>query len=139
MSTETKPLVLCVDDDPRTLEILRKVLDRLPVEPVLAQGARQAADLARRRQPHLIILDVTMPEISGWQLLETIRGGEHRADLRVLALSAKGNSAERLLAINVARVDAFMGKPLDIAELARRVAALLELPQPGEWANPVTP
>lgn len=136
MSSEQKPLVLCVDDDPRTLEILNKVLDRLPVEPVLAQGARLAVDLAQRLQPHLIILDVTMPEVSGWQLLQTIRNGRHRADLRVLALSAKANSAERILAANVARVDAFMGKPFDIAELARQVAALLELPHLGEWSSP---
>ncbi len=139
MSTENKPIVLCVDDDPRTLEILSKVLDRLPVEPVLAQGTRQAADLAQRLQPRLIILDVTMPEVSGWQLLQTIRGSHPRANLRVLALSAKANSAERSLATNVARIDAFMGKPFDIAELARRVAALLELPPPGEWSNPGVP
>lgn len=134
--TENLPVVLCVDDDARTLDILRKVLSFLPVQSEAASCAQAAVDLAGRLQPHLLILDLMLPERDGWQILEAIRQGPHRSDMRVLVLTAKDNSVERLLAQNVARVDAFMGKPFDIAELARHVLSLLGLPATDEWPGP---
>lgn len=128
-----QPLVLCVDDDLRTLDILAKVMGRLPVRHVLAREPQVAIDLAGRLQPELLILDLMMPDLNGWQVLEAVRRGPHHPAMRVLVLSAKDNSAERLLATNVARVDAFLGKPFDIAELARRVLKLLDLPLGEGW------
>jgi CheY-like chemotaxis protein len=131
-----QPLVLCVDDDPRTLDILVKVLGRLPVRQAATLEPAAAVELAERLQPDLLILDLMMPGLSGWEVLEAIRRGPHRPGLRVLVLSAKDNSAERLLATNVARVDAFMGKPFDIAELGRCILNLLDLPLEAGWPGP---
>ncbi|MBP7690433.1 MAG: response regulator [Anaerolineales bacterium] len=128
-----QPLVLCVEDDLRTLDILIKVLGRLPVRQAAAREARTAIELAGRLQPELLILDLMLPGLTGWQVLEAIRQGPHHPGMRVLVLSAKDSSAERLLATNVARVEAFMSKPFDIAELARRILKLLELPVDADW------
>lgn len=125
-----KPIVICVDDDPRTLEIITKVLSRLPVRTLAASHPLQALQLARENHPHLIILDLMMPDMTGWELLAEIRQSDPRPDLRVLVLTAKGSGAERVLATNVARVDVFMTKPFDTAELAQNVAQLLDLPAP---------
>jgi CheY-like chemotaxis protein len=133
---ETHPLILCVDDDPRTLDILTKILARLPVRQAATQDPRAAVEMAGRLQPDLLILDLLMPELSGWEVLELIRRAPHQPGLRVLIISAHDNHAERLLATNVARVDAFVGKPFDIAELARLVLELLELPVGTAWPGP---
>ncbi|MBL8055349.1 MAG: response regulator [Anaerolineales bacterium] len=130
---ETRPLVLCVDDDPRTLDILAKILARLPVRQAAAQTPQAAIELAGRLLPDLLILDLMMPELDGWQVLEAIRRGPCQPQLRVLILSAKDNPAERMLAANVARVAAFVGKPFDVAELARIVLDLLGVPVPAGW------
>jgi CheY-like chemotaxis protein len=127
MST-AKPIILCVDDDARTLEIITKVLSRLPVVLHSASHPHQALDLARQAQPHLIVLDLMMPDMTGWELLAEIRQGPHHPDLRILVLTAKGSGAERVLATNVARVDRFMTKPFDTSELAHAVSELLDLP-----------
>lgn len=136
MEMETaKPLVLCVDDDSRTLEIITKVISRLPVEVLPANHPHLALDLARQAQPHLIVLDLMMPAMTGWELLAEIRQSPHRSDLRVLVLTAKGGGAERVLATNVARVDRFMTKPFDTVELAESVSELLGLPAESRIRN----
>lgn len=137
MSLE-QPLVLCVDDDLRTLDILARVLARLPLRTATAHAPAAAVELAGQLRPQLLILDLLMPGQSGWEVLEAIRRGPHRPDLRVMILSARDNSAERMLAFNVARVDAFMGKPFDIVELAHRVLALLNLPADQDWLAPTS-
>lgn len=131
--TAAAPRVLCVDDDARTLEILAKVLARLPVRAWVTPNPRDAVELAGRLQPQLVLLDLMMPELNGWQVLEAIRQGPHHPEMRVLVLTAKDSPAERLLATNVARVDAFMGKPFDIADLARAILGLLGLPLEEGW------
>jgi CheY-like chemotaxis protein len=133
------PLVLCVDDDARTLEILAKLLSYLPVRAVTTQDPREAIDLAARLKPDLLVLDLMLPEVDGWQVLETIRQTPRETPLRVLVLSAKDQQAERLLAINIARVDAFVGKPFNIAELARLILRLLDLPIGDAWPGPGQP
>ncbi len=135
MSVEP-PLVLCVDDDLRTLDILKKVLARLPVRAAVAAEPAVGIELAGELRPDLLILDLMMPGQSGWEVLEAIRRQPQAAGMRVLILSARDNGAERLLAFNVAQVDAFMGKPFDIVELARRVLALLNLPADQAWLAP---
>jgi CheY-like chemotaxis protein len=136
MTPETAPLVLCVDDDARTLEILAKLFSHLPVRPVMSRDPYEAITLAARLQPDLLVLDLMMPGIDGWQILERIRQEPWSARLRVLVLTAKDSPAERLLATNVARVDAFMGKPFQVADLARLVLRLLHLPVGEAWPGP---
>ena len=133
--SSTKPLVLCVDDDARTLEIITKVLSRLPIEVVPANHPLKALHLARETRPDLIVLDLMMPDMTGWELLAEIRQSAPRPELRVLVLTAKGSGSERVLATNVARVDRFMTKPFDTGELTRAVAELLGLPDSEARAN----
>ena len=130
---ETKPLVLCVDDDDRTIEILSKIMSRLPLHDATATRPIQAVELAQRLQPDLLILDLMLPEMSGWEVLDKIRTCVPGKIPRVIILTAKDNGFERLIAANVARVDLFLAKPFDTAELARRVLRLLNLPLGDEW------
>ena len=122
------PLVLCLDDDLPMLSILSKILSRLPVECVATASPQEAIDLATRLRPRLLILDLMMPGMGGWEVLDKIRGKIQSSDLRVIILTAKDSSYERLVAANVARVDVYLTKPFDAGELARHVSRLCELP-----------
>jgi CheY-like chemotaxis protein len=131
-----QPLVLCVDDDSRTLEILSKIMAHLPVRHATAQHPRAALEQAQQLQPHLLVLDLMLPEMNGWELLAHIRAAVPRPDLRVIVLTAKDGGYERLVATNLARVDLFLAKPFDTADLARRVLELLGLPIGEAWPGP---
>jgi CheY-like chemotaxis protein len=123
-----QPVVLCVEDDPSTRQILTKILGRLPVRTVMATDPAQAIELARQVQPQLLMLDLMLPGMSGWEVLDRIRADAPGRDLRVMILSAKDSSAERLVAANVAQVDFFQSKPFDPVVLGRDVLRLLNLP-----------
>ncbi|MBI3762816.1 MAG: response regulator [Chloroflexi bacterium] len=130
---ETLPLVLCLDDDWRILEILSKILSRLPLEHVVTGSPLEAIELAQRLRPRLLILDLMLPEMSGWEALDKMRDGTQRDDLRVIVLTAKDAQYERLVAANVARVDLFLTKPFDAGELAHHILRLLDLPASEAW------
>jgi len=132
-----RPVVLCVEDDRSTQQILAKILARLPVTPLLAADPLQAIELARQYQPQLLMLDLMLPRMSGWELLARIRAGAPGRDLRVIILTAKDSSSERLVAANVAQVDLFESKPFDPVLLGRSVLQLLNLPLDDDvWATP---
>jgi DNA-binding response OmpR family regulator len=133
MTANNKPLVLCVEDDPLTLEILSRILERLPVECALAGRPDEAIEIARHRRPHLIILDLMLPDMSGWEVLDHIRDGSEREDLHVIVLTAKDSSYERLVATNIAHIDVYLSKPFDTAELLSHILRLLQLPTDEEW------
>lgn len=122
-----RPRVLCVDDDLRTLDIVTRIVSRLPVECISTDQPRQALELARDQAPDLLVLDLMMPGITGWELLARIRHEHPDTPMRVVIVSAKDDAIERTIAKNVARVDLFMGKPFDTDELASSVAQLLDL------------
>ncbi|HRE27683.1 MAG TPA: response regulator [Anaerolineales bacterium] len=122
-----RPRVLCVDDDLRTLDIVTRIVSRLPVECISTDQPRQALELARGQAPDLLVLDLMMPGITGWELLARIRHEHPDTPMRVVIVSAKDDAIERTIAKNVARVDLFMGKPFDTDELASSVAQLLDL------------
>ena len=127
------PCVLCLDDDPPMLNILSKILSRLPVKCVTTTSPQEAIELAQRLRPRLLILDLMMPGTSGWEVLDKIRSKTQGSDpsassgqaLRVIILTAKDSGYERLVAANVARVEEYLTKPFDAAELARHVLRLI--------------
>jgi CheY-like chemotaxis protein len=130
---EERPLVLCIDDDPWTIEILSKIMSHLPVRYLTATEPRKAVDMAQSEKPHLLVLDLMMPDLNGWEVLDRIRASGARANLRVIVLTAKDTGFERLIAANLARVDVFLAKPFDAAELARHVLRLLGVPEGEGW------
>jgi|GEM_PF-1337828 len=122
------PLVLCLDEDWRTLQIVARALATLPVRCLTTDTPAEAIRLAGHNRPALLILNLVMPGLTGWEVLERIRSCVAPQALLVLVLSANDNRVERLLAKNVARVDLFMPQPFDPAKLTQQVGQILRLP-----------
>ena len=125
------PLALCVDGNPRLLEIVAKILAALGVDCLTAADAGDALAQARARYPQLLILDWQLPQTNGWELLDDLRAALAPRAPRVIILSAREDGFEPMLAENVARADAYLEKPIDIDKFSREICRLLELPLPG--------
>jgi CheY-like chemotaxis protein len=119
-----RPYVLVVDDDPRAVKIVTSYFSDEPVEVAAAYGGREALDLVRARRPDLLVLDLMMPDISGFEVLAQLRTSPDTAALPVVVLTAKElTAAERsALALDVQAVFGKAGTGRgDIVEQARRL------------------
>jgi DNA-binding response OmpR family regulator len=113
--------ILVVDDDPKTVRLVRTYLEREGFRVITAPDGRRAVEMAREREPSLIVLDVMLPELDGVAVTQIIR---ERSDVPVLMLSARGAVDDRIFGIGEG-ADDYLSKPFSPAELVVRVKALL--------------
>lgn len=114
--------ILAVDDDPAILRSLRRGLSLEGFGVSTAPSGRAALELAEREPPDAIVLDVSMPEMSGIEVCARLR--ERGAEVPVLMLSAMDEVADRVAGLR-AGADDYVVKPYDLNELALRLRALL--------------
>src|SRR6266487_5602664 len=115
------PRVLVVDDDDDIRGLVVELLQRAGLEVEQANDGRAGLRAFHQSSPDLVLLDVSMPELDGWQTLERIRD---LSDVPVLMLTARGAELERVRGLQ-AGADDYMVKPFGRQELVARVQALL--------------
>lgn len=121
------PRILIVDDEP---EMVRGLEDNLRFEgyqTLAAANGRDGLQLALTETPDLILLDVMMPELSGWDVLRTLR--QKGLDIPVIMLTARGEEVDRVLGLELGGDD-YVTKPFSLRELLARVRAVLRRPGP---------
>jgi signal transduction histidine kinase len=121
-----RPLVLVVDDDSISRRVLRDALAPLHATLIFAQDGQEALALAEAHRPDLVLLDLMMPELDGFQVIERLRHHVSLSDVPVIVLSAYGDRENRLRGLRVG-ADDFVSKPFDREELRVRVATACRL------------
>jgi DNA-binding response OmpR family regulator len=117
-------LVLIADDDEDILVLLRTVLERSGHEVVEAHDGAAALALAGERRPDLAVLDISMPELDGLEVLRRLRADAETSQLPVVLLTARAQEADVALGFETG-ASAYMRKPFSPRELSQRVAELL--------------
>ncbi len=92
-TSQHRPYVMVVDDDPKAVKIVSSYFSDEPVEVVCAHGGQEAIDSIQVRRPDIVILDLMMPEVSGYQVLTALRANPATASIPVVILSAKDLTA----------------------------------------------
>ena len=113
--------VLLVEDSGPTRELISTVLRRAGYEVVPAVDGEEALQLYSAARPDIVVLDVHMPKMSGWEVLERLR---ERSELPILMLTALSDDASKVRGLN-GGADDFLTKPASASELIARVGALL--------------
>ena len=122
-----RPRVLVVDDERDTAELIRETLRHEGFRPLVAHDGREALELIARRRPDVVILDITMPEMSGFEVLESLHGDHDLSRIPVVVLTPRGDEADarRGLALGARR---YMSKPFDVGDLVAEVRRHLVRP-----------
>jgi two-component system alkaline phosphatase synthesis response regulator PhoP len=116
--------ILIVDDEPDIRELVRVNLEPEGYTVIEAADGRQALELARRKRPGLIILDLMLPEIQGLDVCRELRMREETAAVPILMLTARTSELDRVVGFEMG-ADDYVGKPFSPRELTARVKALL--------------
>lgn len=116
--------ILIADDEPNILISLEFLMKREGHEVLLARDGREALELLRRERPALVLLDVMMPLMSGFEVCAAVKGDDALKATKVLMLTAKGRETDVAKGLAMG-ADAYMTKPFSTRELAERVRALL--------------
>jgi DNA-binding response OmpR family regulator len=122
--SEERRLILIADDDDDILVLVRTVLERSGHEVMVARDGAQALELAGRRRPDLAVLDISMPELDGLEVLRRLRADAVTSELPVVLLSARAQEVDVALGYETG-ASAYMRKPFSPRELTARVADLL--------------
>jgi CheY-like chemotaxis protein len=117
-------LVLVADDDGDILALVKAVLERSGHEVVTAGDGLEALALVRDRCPDVAVLDVSMPELDGVEVLRRLRADDATSELPVVLLSARAQEADVALGF-AAGASAYMRKPFSARELSDRVGELI--------------
>jgi signal transduction histidine kinase/CheY-like chemotaxis protein len=128
--------VLVVDDNEIQRDLVRELLTPLGFDVITASTGRECLTLAEQSRPNLILLDIAMPEMDGWEVAQRLRRSP-RERIAILVLSA--NAIDRSRLVETDRLyDDYLMKPIDLRQLLKKVHALLNI----EWiyqAEPATP
>ena len=109
--------ILIADDEPEIRSLLRLYLENEKYEIIEAEDGQQALELLRSQQPALCILDIMMPKLDGYHVLQELR---KESNIPVLILSAKDADSEKILGLNLG-ADDYLAKPFNPLEAVARV------------------
>ena len=115
--------ILVADDDPQILAVISRQLGRLGYHVIEASDGAAALASARTNKPDLILLDVLMPHMSGWEVARAVRNDPAIKDTAIVVLTAIGHTVSE--ATSPLFADAHLDKPFEFADLERTIAAAL--------------
>jgi two-component system, cell cycle response regulator DivK len=119
------PRILLVEDNDMNRDMLSRRLVRNGYEVFLAVDGQQGTDMALSEQPDLILMDMSLPVIDGWEATRRIRANDATRGIPVIALTAHAMAGDREKAMEVG-CDDYDTKPIEIARLLGKIAALLK-------------
>ncbi len=113
--------ILIVDDDTNICELLRLYIEKEGFSTAIAYDGEQALELFAREQPNLVLLDIMLPKLDGWQVCREIR---KTSDCPIIMITAKGEVFDKILGLELG-ADDYVVKPFEAKEVVARVRAVL--------------
>jgi len=118
--------IVCIEDDPEMIDLVKLILSRQGYEVVGAAGGEAGLVAIETEQPDLVLLDLMMPEMDGWEVFQRMRSDERMKDIPVIVVTAKAQSIDKVLGLHIAKVDDYITKPFGPTELVSSVMRVLQ-------------
>ncbi|MDP1547458.1 MAG: response regulator [Anaerolineales bacterium] len=135
--TDTKSKILIIEDDPDVAEMLTAYFRTQEYEVFTVNWGEDGVRSAQQVSPDLVILDIRLPDIDGYEVATRLRGDRRTADIPIIFLTEKRDRADRLHGLEIG-ADDYITKPFDVQELRLRVRNALKRISQGSLTNPVT-
>lgn len=121
MSQENGRRVVYIEDDPEMIDLVALILTRRGYHVRGASSGRAGLDLVTQEPPDLILLDLMMPGMDGWEVYQQLKAGEKTREIPVIIVTARAQAIDRVLGLHIARVDDYISKPFRPSELVTSI------------------
>ena len=125
MAEIMKKRILCIEDDQEMVDLIRLILTRKGFDVLGALGGVSGLEEIRNERPDLILLDLMMPEMDGWEVYQQIKSDKSIQNIPVIVVTAKAQSIDRVLGLHIAKVDDYISKPFSPKELLDSIESVL--------------
>ena len=118
--------IMVIDDEPDLLEVVKLILESDGYQVVTAGSGQEALNRIEKDMPDLVLLDIIMPRMDGWEVFSRIKSNSKTEDIPVIMLTAKDQRIDKLIGLHVVRVNDYITKPFGRAELLERIKRVLK-------------
>ncbi len=123
---EEKKKVVCIEDEPEMIDLVKLILSRRGYDVVGAMGGREGLDAIEAETPDLVLLDLMMPDMDGWEVYQLMKSHDAMKDIPVIVVTAKAQSIDKVLGLHIAKVDDYITKPFGPQELLDTVKQVID-------------
>lgn len=117
--------ILCIEDEPEMIDLIRLILNRRGFVVKGASGGIEGLEMVRQELPDLVLLDLMMPDMDGWEVYQQMKADEKTRHIPVIVITAKAQSIDKVLGLHIAKVDDYIAKPFSPQDLLTSVDKVL--------------
>lgn len=117
MDAIAKKRIVYIEDDAEMIDLVELILNRHGFLVQGAHGGREGLDSVHQQIPDLILLDLMMPDLDGWDVYQQLKAEDKTKDIPVIVITAKTQTIDKVLGLHIAKVDDYISKPFRPQEL----------------------
>jgi DNA-binding response OmpR family regulator len=127
MNNTTVKQIICIEDEHEMIDLIQLILGRRGYQVTGASGGKEGLDLVRNVHPDLVLLDLMMPDMDGWEVYQQMKADEGTRNIPVIVVTAKAQNIDKVLGLHIAKVDDYIAKPFSPQELIDSVEKVFSL------------
>jgi len=132
MQPKNPTRIVYIEDDVEMIDLVSLILSRRGFEVKGAHGGRHGLDMVAKENPDLVLLDLMMPDLDGWDVYQQIKADENTRHIPVIVITAKAQPIDRVLGLHIVKVDDYISKPFHPQELLDSIERVLTKSQTEE-------
>ena len=117
--------VVCIEDEPAMIELVKLILKNKGYVVEGAMGGQEGLKLIAQLKPDVVLLDLMMPDINGWDVYQQMKANDEMKDIPVIVVTAKAQNIDKVLGLHIAKVQDYVTKPFSPAELLESIERVL--------------
>jgi DNA-binding response OmpR family regulator len=125
MDSDRPISIVYIEDDLEMIDLVSLVLSRRGFQLKGAHGGREGLELINQELPDLILLDLMMPDVEGWDVYHQVKANVSTQNIPVIVITAKAQSIDRVLGLQIAKVEDYISKPFRPQELIDSIEVVL--------------
>lgn len=117
--------VVCIEDEPDMIGLYQVVLSRRGFDFIGANSGKEGLEAVFHHKPDLILLDLMMPDMDGWEVFQQLKADESTRNIPVIVVTAKAQNIDKVLGLHIAKADDYLSKPFSPRTLLQSIANVL--------------